>query len=335
MSIPSCFANYIGIRSLCNPSESKYDLYIDDLEGISLDVAASITNGYDTPADVLWKSVYAGINLTLMDFKNYARPYFRIKSVLSTFSLGKFNKDYFSPSVDTHFRGIKINLNNSPQCKCCTPGQSKMLRVYIEKLEILGNSYCPNKQIVIQDGGIDTYYNVELQPTQITEIYLNYPIVSNEVVIWIDNWDFSPNIGSLQNPTQNTYNHCCQQSPYAPQQCISLQGWDAGNTNENLNGIKPHFKIACDENQLYCAIGEPLKYLFLYRAGMEFLKRWKTSPRYNEHTQQKENIEEIYKNWNDIYDKNYKNIHDTFKQLFLNFDNCCIECKGIKHIYSL
>jgi hypothetical protein len=338
--IPNCFKDYIGVRHVCpgNTGISLSGLYIDDLAGINLETAASISVGGRTGYETLLDSIRNGIHQTLMDFKAYAQPYYYIKSVLSYSFVGDFNRVYSPATVTTRLKGLRIRQTQSYNCNSCNIdliGRPNMQRLYIDKIQVLSNTAYTQKQIIIDDGGNYTYFYVDVEPNKVSEITVNYRAETTEVGIYIDNWDFSVSGGQIYGKFSRGCSSCSGGNFLRRSPEVSVVGFDGVQETHFMYGINPSIKVSCDEDLLFCAIGDKLKNAFLYASAVDFLRRWKVSQRYNEFTDSDVEVDYLSEEYKSIYDKEMKHLQVTLRDLLRTFDGNCIYCKGVKVGYSL
>jgi hypothetical protein len=328
--IPNCFENYIGVRADCDATQPLSGLYIDDLYGINLETAASISVAGKTGKQTLYESIKNGIFQTLVDFKAYAQPYYTIKSVLQYTKAGAFSRIFFPPTANTLLRGIVIEQKKYYPCSACSSSlrNNNMQRIIIEKVEILTQNDAPNQELLIEDDGFYYHYPFDAVANEIVEVKTNYVAKTPVVKLWLDNKDLAVSQGVIY----NNYSGCasCGNVPE-----IYVSGHDGIQKVNNLFGINPIVKVSCDEDLLFCAIGDSFKVAFLYAAAVDFAKRWKITQRYNEYTMPENDVDFLYNDYKEKYEREMKNLQMSLHNLLRHFDGNCIYCKGVKYTLSL
>lgn len=329
-----CLDNFIGIDRGCVSSTlppPKSGLYITDLEGISLNMAAHIVNGEDvTGVNMLRKKIALAAELAIDDLNYYLSSNFKMNLTLDYATAGQFTSQ-FIPPADLQ-RGIVIHrrLNN-------------LLKIRIDRIKFLSNTTKSNLPITIFDGINQTIYNIDVVAGVPYVLDLsNYEPITNIVYITAPNIDIEVNHVHLYNVNNmNTYHSNCgcgcnTQSKKDHNKKFYIRGWDGTNEYHYSFGMTVETTLMCNYDSFICALVPNFRFIMLYKAGIEVAKEWFHSERLNEFTTLKlENVNFLITKWQEEYDRKYKTLVQMIPEMVKSVKDDCVICKGGAYYYQI
>lgn len=326
-NIPACLDNFIGIlNDCCNIEAPKSGLYINDLEGISSEMASKIADSENNSGlNLMRKKIDFATGLVIDDLRQYLMPRFRVDTVIDTLKAGIFSTNYMS--VAQLERGLHIMKT-----------RTNLQRLKVLSLNILTKTTINHKLIKILDGPKVTYYYADLVANKITTLQLNYVAYSDEIYILMDNSDVEVNDGIFYSRLNIGNCNCSRETRrnnYSNTTDLIVYGWNGIEDEDRTFGMEVRLTVECDLNLLVCSLGTHLRYLMLYRSGIELVKEWLTSPRLNEFTLlHADHVGFLLDSWKEEYDRRYKTLIQTIPSLIKSLDDPCISCRGLQYTYG-
>ena len=160
--LPSCLDNFIGVR--CLSTNPKSGLWINDLEGINIRMAADIADsGYLSGLQMLESKINFATELVMQELSGFLLPYFRINSTIDELLVGDFNSNYLSPSP--MFRGLKAVVKNT-----------RMMRIYVGEVKIRVQEANTAHYFQIVDGLNATQFSFTTDSNGEATVFANYKI---------------------------------------------------------------------------------------------------------------------------------------------------------------
>lgn len=338
-----CFQNIIGISPLCNysgitnpdtgvPEPPSSGLYITDLEGINLNLAAKIVNGEDrTGIELIRKKINFAIGLVFEDFARYLNPYFRLNRVLSAKTYGTFSNTFLP--FDNLNRGLYIEKRFSESLYSVTVNS---VRVWAN------NDTLSPENLYFYDGpNLLQTFPINLTSAKPVVLPLNYRMETDQLYILMDNSSIFMNNSDVHydsyiNPGCLTCGGGYRNSLSPGQPSIRVTGWDGTAESQRTFGIAADISIGCDIERYYCGLVPYMHYLFLYRSGIELVKEWLHSQRINEYTTlHYKNATILIERWQQEYDQMYKQKIEELMQVVKSMDCGCVLCRGNQYHYQI
>lgn len=329
----SCLDNIIGISPTCvsaNFPAPRSGLYVTDLEGITVALASKIVSGEDVNGvNLLKKKIDFAVGLVWDDMYLYLKDYFKINEYLNFITAGNFTPNRFLSPFNA-YRGLQIKKIKR---------DSRM--VTIKRVKILSGTTLNNVELRIIDGTYQTSIPVNLIAGQILEVELNYKAIFDEVYITLDNALISVSEGTIDENNskggcgcRNTYTTV--KSPNSPETGIQVLGWSGAATDNKSYGLSVDIEMKCEIEKFACTIADSLKYILLYKAGIEIVKEWMHSNRVTQATTvDVDQAVYLLDSWQKIYDSKYKTFVDRIRPLINSLGDPCVECKGVSYVYQI
>ena len=324
-----CFENFIGIRTDCNFVPSTSGLYINDLEGINLETAAKIANINDsTGYELMKRKIKFGTELAINDLRTYTSPYININYILNKYSSGRNVPNSWLAPADA-WRGAKVRLIN----------KKGMEGLRIESIRVLAKESGSIKIKIIDGTENVRIINVDVTGGVEEEVQIGYVSYTDNVYILADNSNFSMSNGTFG--TQTSRGCGCKGGgggtgiSYSGQN-IEIVGWNGQGRDARNFGITINASTICSTEEILCSLKEDIKYIVLYKTGLELVKEWLQSRRINEYTTLgADQAAFLLQNWETEYQMRYKVFGENVKDLLSRIGGACVRCKGTGYAYQV
>jgi hypothetical protein len=323
-----CFDNFIGIRGVCDSNPPKSGLYINDLEGINLDLAAKIANINDkTGLELIKRKINFGTELALDDLRAYVRPFLNISHVIGNYSAGKnIPKSYMTPMEG--WRGAKVRL----------VGKNGFEALRINKIGLTTKNE-GTATIKVIDGTAETQiHKLELIKETETELELNYVSKTDSVFILVDTTEL--NVANGVFGAQKASGCNCKggggHSTSFSGNNIEITGWNGSSRDPRNYGLTISASTVCSLEEILCSLKDDIKYIVLYKTGIELVKEWLNSRRINEYTTMgADQAAFLLQNWTVEYENKYKVFGENVRDLIQKTGGVCVKCKGVGYGYQI
>jgi len=310
--LPNCLDNFIGVKCLSvNP---KSGLWINDLEGINIRMAADIADsGYMSGLQLLEKKIEFATELVMQELSAFLLPYFRVNSAIDEMLVGDFNSNYLAPA--TMDRGIKATVKNT-----------RMMRIFVGEVKIRIQQANYSGSIEIVDGLNSTSFPFTTDANGEASIFANYISSNRDIYILMDN--------TAINPADTDVKSGCTCSSKSSQFML-VNGWNGSGVSNNSYGIKAQLTAECKTDELMCIISQHLRFPILYKSGLEIVKEAKATDRLNSVTLlDNDKINFLYEEFSMQYDKHMKIIVNQLPELFKRIDDICVICNQSRYVYG-
>lgn len=321
----NCLQNIIGIRG-CNPDVSRSGLYIQDLEGMTLNSIANTANGEQfTGKDLFQQKLELAINLLADDVVSAMRKANKVSLLpqLSNINGGVFSQDpaNYLP-VAALERGVLIQKNLT----------SDIQAINVVSVKVLANS-TGTFNIKVKDGVVTNIYPVALIAGEIGEVNIDYIAQSNKVYVTLDNTALAVNDSRITFGATP----CCGQCPtiYDQYRYVRINGWDGTQISNKTFGIVVNANLVCDKMRFLCKIANSISYVLLYKTGIELLKEANSSERKNWFTLSKERIAELSQSYQNEYNRLLVNIVNNNYSYIASIRDECLQCNNSKIVTSI
>jgi hypothetical protein len=295
--LPNCLDNFIGVK--CLSTNPKSGLWINDLEGINIRMAADIADsGYLSGLQLLEKKIEFATQLVMQELSGYLLPYFRINSTIDELLAGEFNSNFIAPSPND--RGIKVIVKNT-----------RMMRILVPNIKIRIQQTNFSHSVEIVDGLVTTSYPFTTDANGEAIVYPNYISNSREIYILMDN--------TAINVADTDVKSGCSCSSKSSEFMLA-NGWSGSGVSNQAYGILAQLNAECKIDELMCIISQHLRFPILYKSGIEIVKEAKATDRLNSVTLlDDEKMEFLHNEFKEEYDKHMKIInHAMFMETLKN-----------------
>ncbi len=311
--LPNCLEDFIGVK--CLTPNPKSGLWINDLEGINIRMAADIADsGYMSGLQLLQNKINFATEVVMQELSGYMMPYFRINSVIDELLVGDFNSNYLIPNASN--RGIKAVVKNT-----------RMMRIRVGEVKIRIQQPNTLHSIDILDGLQSTNYTFVTDANGEATIYPNYMSNTREIYIVMDN--------TAINPADTDVKSGCSCSSKSSQFML-VNGWNGSGTSNNSYGIKAQLTAECKIEELMCIISQHLRFPILYKAGLEIVKEAKATDRLNSVTLlDNDKINFLYEEFTMQYNNHMKIIVNQLPELMKRVDDICVICNQSRFVYGM
>jgi hypothetical protein len=313
-----CFDNYIGIyRGVGTASTSGG--YITDLAGLNFNRFEAIMEE-DTDVDVetfIQRKIDFALSLVLDDLSVYLIPNFRINTLLDGYKQGSFTGDYLAVSATERGQEIRIT-------------KTRFSRILISAIKVRARATDDvlERTLKIIDGYVETEYEFTLPVGGgIVNIPIDYKAENDTVQIVMDNTTLEVDNGKL-NTSCTTCSSSAVNSNY-----YSLYGYNGTGTDSKSYGIAAEFTIICDAEEVLCALKPQLKFIGLFKCGIELLKEQLSSSNLNYFTiHREEDAQKTMETWQSEYDIRWKILVKNLSGYLSNMDDVCLKCTSNRYI---
>ena len=176
--LPNCLEDFIGVK--CLTANPKSGLWINDLEGINIRMAADIADsGYISGLQMLQSKINFASELVIQELSGFLLPYFRVNSVLDELLVGDFNANYLASTSND--RGIKAIVKNT-----------RMMRIHVGEVKIRIQQANTTLSFEIVDGLNTTSFSFSTDANGEASVFANYMSHGREIYIVMDNSTINP-----------------------------------------------------------------------------------------------------------------------------------------------
>jgi hypothetical protein len=310
--LPSCLDNFIGVK--CLSANPKSGLWINDLEGINIRMAADIADsGYISGLQLLEQKINFASQLVIQELSGFVLPYFRINSSIDELLVGDFNSNYLAASSND--RGIKAIVKNT-----------RMMRIFVGEVKIRIQQANSTHSFQIIDGLNSTSFSFDTDANGEATVFANYISSNREIYIVMDNTSI--------NPADTDVKSGCSCSSKSSQ-FMSVNGWNGSGVANNSYGIKAQLTAECKIDEMICIIAQQLRFPILYKAGLEIVKEAKATDRLNSVTLlDNDKINFLYEEFTNQYNNHMKLVVNQLPELMKRIDDICVICNQSRYVYG-
>lgn len=299
-----CYADFIGIRSCGEESPSRSGLFVDDLEGISVQNAAEIVSKDPDGLQFLKDKIEFGVRdyaeLVLLNLE---------RQEPICFDSCEFTDTFLEPSID--LVGVSVTGNFGAL------SVTKMRGFHMN----------------VKDSGI---VNITVTDGITSE---TRAIVATPGVQFVD-WDFTPQ-KTLTIYGENTLEFS-ELKCSVNIGCVSctncmwkVDGYENGNIAAKAYGFKPIFCAECDFERAMCTFLPQIQQGALYHVGMKILQEYQISTRLSYLTlNSKEWIADKIEEWGAKAGHFASNNTDSINRYIQRIDENCFLCKKTITAYA-
>lgn len=262
-----CFENFILSQQICTDEGETLSpssgLYIENLEGISIQTAAAIADGKYKTGRAL---IAAKVEFALKKLKVDVEKCLTSRSVkftgAQTFSPKcKFTKDCHETTAAE--RGLMLSQNVA----------SKYTAIRFDKILIQSCNEVDNVDVVLCDG-----YGVEIKRWTINlKANRTYPINAQGIKITTN----TAYISIADERVKPAVTVCGANCGCSKTGVISRRGYDDTGETDSTFGVAVCGAVVCCFDTLFCEYLQDFKWAALYAAGIEILKEFGSSDRLN------------------------------------------------------
>lgn len=305
-----CWSNYIT-PSIDNPSRSGF--YANGLPGVTLNLLDELTKDEQADFEEFWEYIYnlARINLT-NDIQTRLADKFHIDLKLVSRETSKFN----SENNNSGLAGVTLEYTLPKYARvqilsigvnAIEPYASPEFVVKVYENDADGEVLFTSTSEIVEGGNtIDVYQDFEADKLFIAYDADEYRLKSTENKYFADCLNYSK--------LECTF------------PCYSFGGYTASVSQINGGGLNVKFVIYCSIDKFICENLNIFKTALWYRVGVELMMERILSDKFNRFTTlTKERAEDLLKFYNDEY---LKHADNSVKNLKIQEDNICFECKN-------
>jgi len=306
----------IGIRNYKECSNPESDLFINDLPGISLKIAAQISSEeLKTGNEVLKKCINTAIKKVFNDFNLKVSPYFDFNAIVQTREVNNFSDSTIIPAAPSE-RGLLLKR-----------WRSELSQIYVEELYIKVDSNI-TLDVKLYNGDIlQETIQTAFEAGVLKTIRVDKKFTAESVKIVIDNTNTAVYSNQISNWNFQECGTCNGNG-----QGLVVKGWNGSEENNTMYGIGVKASVRCYEENLLCSLLPRMYFFIWYQSGVEFMKEKIYSDRVNPITTfTRERARELLEDYQDEYAVQYsvfvKNIYTYLRSL----KGECLTCNGNRY----
>lgn len=304
----------IGIRDFTTCTDPEARLWLNDLPGISLRIAANIASEEVVTGTALMKKcINTAVKKVFDDFDSEISPYFNFNAIIETREINDFREAEILP-VANAMRGLVLKR-----------WRSELARHYVEEIYIKVNTTVV-VEVKVYDGEnvALTLENVSLVAGVMKTIRID-KVFNNEIVkILMNNANIEVFSTSVKNHNWH-YQGCgtCNQSD----QGLVIKGWNGADEDSEMYGIGVKCSVRCYNEAALCSVLPKLYFPIWYQSGAEFMKEGLYSDRLNPTTTlTKIKMGECLVEYEDEYKKGYAKTTKSIQSFLRSMRGECITC---------
>jgi len=314
----------IGLRgypALTDLSVPLSGLFINDIPGITLKVAAAVNNEeQQTGLELIKQILRTSTLLVVDDLRSKIMPQYNFNNILFADNIGRYTTGYHLSSADN--KGMQISSYASDYA-----------RVFIQQIDIklnTGGAF----NVIIDDDGIINTYPVSIVAGVKYSLYPNYLCENKKVKIYLDTGgsvvEYAKGYLSKLDCDCDCDYDCCDSNRNV---LLNIKGWNGTDEDGYFYGISPYLSLQCEEQLFICRMLNRMYFLFWYRAGVEFLNEVINSKRLNPMClMAKEQATELRDYLRLEYDEKFETFIQSLKQFLDNNKDVCLNCYGNTYV---
>lgn len=334
----ACLTNFIGIsRRACDKLDSGPSvsgLYLTDLEGLTMETIDKFVEAEQgTSLELLQTKRLYSAGLVQDDLRKYLMPFYRLNTMADRVQAGEFEHGWHEP-VNLE-RGLYLEKE-----------RVDLQRMYINAVEILVEEDY-DTEITVREEYFNKVVPVQLKAGRVNRVSIDYEVQGHEAWITmpqevrvargsIDAGGFHNSAGCYDCGSGRSMRGSSARAQYVGRRTdIEVRGWSGTGEDSYSYGMRVYVEVRCSYDEFFCQLKEHLKWLLLYRFGIEMLKEWLHSTRINEITVLKaDHAGYLLETWEEQYDKKYKDLAQSLRSIVKTLDGKCVTCRGVSYFQS-
>jgi len=328
-----CLNNYIGIKG-CTDPDPESGLYINDLEGISLESVDKLANSEQLTYLGVWAEVQKrGLKKFSTKLTNYFRTKYRIKKLLDRYRFGrKVDTTEIAPAALNIIRGISIKLNPSSDAEF-----SPFITLNLSNIQFFTQDAGDVEfQIFNSDTGEKLWEKtITLITGGANEIFASFTVPAltfpRELVLIYKADAINTPKTTLGDNTGGgcgcgcSIGNCCSAELRGIEYNTATE--ETTYSDENSFGFRGFVSLQCSYDGLVCASRDLFAVALWYFLGAEMMRERINSPRLNKYTTvNKAGAEKLLEDFTEVYENEMETAADAID---LDSENCCIECSAV------
>lgn len=265
-----CFgSNYIGIRGDCSTDAPSSGLYINDLAGVSLKLAAKLADEETAKGSELLRRIEGqAIRDVWSEVKSHLAKYYELSKSIEQIQTGRYIYDQPTSYLQAQAAQLGVVVDKT-DCDDYTA-------IRINSVSIRANSTVTGKVLTITDGCTVKTYTFNIAACQPVKINTNFTAQTGRVTITVDASD-------LELENNSTFNDCgCRNGcGCSSGGCLSVRGWDGTKEVGQSHGFILNASCVCDDSLFACALQDDMATLVQMKMGILLMQDLLTTKRAN------------------------------------------------------
>ena len=317
----NCLNNFIGVHN-CTDQVSLSNLYLTDLEGISFKSISSIESGKYVTFQNMVDAKMRLVGAKLLDRLSTLLGDVYVEQSMDSMISKNFGETYFSQQDGTP--GLRIEKRPTSLSKIYIPRIYFKSHLAIDTTITLSDGV--NSESFDVSAGVDEevtietrFYSTQLR-VDVTYTSTNGP--SDDGVS-----PFTENISPFDAYYYDGCNSCCGNRN------LMIHGLDFTGAEKSVYyGVRADIELICDKEKMICLIAMQNKTIFLYGLGVETLKEWIATDRFNFLAMSsKEWAKEKVIEWANEFERLWFANAQGIKNVLMSKEPKCFTCNGYKY----
>jgi len=265
-----CFgSNYIGIRGDCITDAPSSGLFINDLAGVSLKLAAKLADEETLKGSELLRRIEGqAIRDVWSEVKSKLAQHYELSKSIEQMQTGRYIYD--QPTIYLPFQAGDVGVVvDKTDCDDYTA-------IRINSVTIRANSTQTNKTLTITDGCTVKTYSFNIAACQPVKINTNFTAQTGRVIVTVDATDLE-----LENNSTFVDCGCRNGCSCSRGGCLSVRGWDGIKEVGQSYGFILNASCVCDDSLFACALQDDMAGLVQLKMGVLLMQDLLTTKRAN------------------------------------------------------
>lgn len=320
-----CLKNYIGIARSCSEQSPTSNLFMEDLEGISIKSLASVESGkYLTAQRIIDEKMRVVGNKILDELSNL---------------IGDISIDQSVSEVISHGFKDNFDVNSSGGCGFVIDKKPTVFtNLYLARVYFKSHTAVSDLTLTVTDGYNVKTFSVTAGADEEILVETNYSTTNPSITVSFPADSPSQTVNPYLSDCASfnrfdcNSNACCgYDSKYL--RVRATYGVDFSN---KFYGIRPDVQLVCDREKMVCLISKRNKMMFLYALGVEIAEEAIASDRINIFTtNNKDWWKERAQIWSAKFNESWDVNSGGIRKMLTTADNSCFTCTGMKMNYGI
>ena len=296
-----------------NCPEPESSLFLNDLPGISLKVAANVaTPAQQTGAQLMRQAIDVSTRRVFNEFAGRMGGLFDFNAVVETRKINDFSETHILPAANADSGAVFKRW------------RSEIARLYVEEIYVKADS-SGVATVKIIDGPTTKEYTVDLVANQVVTVPVRYTASAETIKITMNRATFGVYTCNSQIPQVQDCGLCGGARGHS----IYATGWDGTREVTTCFGVGALVSVRCVEEIIICSLLPRMHFLLWYAAGAEFMRYRMSTPRLNDialfSAEQAKDLEAEYR---DNYETEWKNFIRSSHNYMRQLKGECFNCSG-------
>ncbi len=277
----NCFTNIIGINKLCTPVVPESGLYVQDLPGITLDVANAATDE-ETQSGIalINEKIEFAKNAIIKDAIDFLLPKVKTGSLIESDTIGVYKESLDKVALEAgYLTGKKVKIQNYPYLEFYIESLSVKLDAVVTDTiyiyDLLSNTVLDSFAFTSVSGvPVEVFVKKSYKTNgQKLSLFIGYP--SSLAGSYITNLHLT-GCNGCSGGYSNRY------ASFNDVKILSAsQKIEANLVSANTNGLSINYSLSCSVESFICKMAKLFAWAILHKTGAELMRELQFSRRLN------------------------------------------------------